>query len=41
MNQFLKWGIVMRLARLLFYGCSFFIIWKMMFKPEIPEVADA
>ncbi len=40
MNQFLKWGVVMRLARLLFYGCSFFIIWKTMFKPEIPEVAD-
>lgn len=35
MNQFMKWGIVMRVARLLFYSCSLFIIWKIIFNPEV------
>jgi len=35
MNQFMKWGIVMRSARFIFYCCSLYIIWKIIFKPEV------
>ena len=35
MNQFMKWGVVMRVARFLFYSCSLYMIWKIIFKPEV------
>ena len=30
MNQFMKWGVVMRVARLLFDCCSIYMIWKIV-----------
>lgn len=38
MNQFVRWGVVMAFARLIFYCCSLFMIWKVLFKPEVENV---
>ena len=35
MNQFIKWGVVMRVGRLMFYCCSLYVIWKVIFKAEV------
>lgn len=35
MNQYVKWGVVMRLARWGFHLCSLYIIGKIIFKPEV------
>lgn len=35
MNQFVKWGVVMHLARWGFHACSFYIIGKIILKPEV------
>ena len=35
MNQFMKWGVVMRVARLIFDCCSLYMIWRVIFKPEV------
>lgn len=34
MNQFMKWGLVMKLASVLFYTCSIYVICKIL-KPEV------
>lgn len=34
-NQFFSWAIIMRLSRFLFDFCCLFIIYKLIFKPEV------
>lgn len=35
MKQFIEWGIVMRLAKIVFYACCLRLVYKLIVKPEV------